>query len=128
MGKVGLAHLARAMDLLEDDLASRTGLRTPGGDMTLEGAELSRLVAVRMEQTQLGKQGFGLESTVTLELLNDPRPILGERVGAGAMGARLFELAGQLGSALVGASGTDTHAGTGGSLFLGFAFGAFASH
>ncbi len=116
------------MDLLEDDVLCGAELGAPGGDVALEGAELVGAIAPGEELGELAEEGLGLEGGVTLELSDNPGPVGLERVGAGAVGAGLLELAGQLAQPLVFAGGADTHARARRRLLLGFAFAAFVSH
>src|SRR5690606_33263278 len=51
--------------------------------------------------------------------------VVGEGVRAGAIGARLFEVAGELGGALVLSGGGWAHLGPGRGLLLGLAFATF---
>ena len=55
--------------------------------MALEGAQLVGLIAAGIELNQLGEEGLGLEGSVALKLGDDPGPVVGEGVGAGAVGA-----------------------------------------
>ena len=75
------------MDLGEDDLALGAVLQPPGGDLALERAELDRLVAAGPALAQQAEQRRGLEGRVALELLDDPRPVLGEGVRPRPVGA-----------------------------------------
>lgn len=59
-GKIGLGALAGRMDLFKDHLALWTLESSPGGDLPLEGAHLSRTVATGMALTQQRKQSGSL--------------------------------------------------------------------
>jgi hypothetical protein len=128
VGEVGLGTNAGVVHLSEHDLTVRAVERTPAGNMALERTELARLVALRMLATEFGEERVGLESGVAFEMGLYPGPVGLEGIGAGAIGARLPELAGEGAPSLVLAGGIGMHAGSRGSLFLGFALVAFTEH
>jgi hypothetical protein len=128
VGKVRLGDDARAMELAEENLPRRPVLGAPGGDLALEGPELGGLVVVRPALAEQGKERRRLQSRVAGELLLDPRPVVGERIGAGPIAAWRLQLAGQRAASFVGAGGPHAHPRPRGGLFLRLPFGAFAHH
>src|SRR6266511_3370527 len=127
VGEVGLAQPTGWMDLLKDDLTGRPSLGAPERNVALKCAQLDRLVAARVAQTQFIEERLDLQGWVTLQLGLDPGPILRKGIGTSAR-ARFLELRGQLGQAFIFAGGAQAHAGAGRSLFLGFAFTSFVQH
>jgi len=87
-----------------------------------------RLEALREVDLEQPEQGLTLQCWILLEVRDQPRPVVGERVRPRPIGARLLTLAGQLAPPLVSACGAHAHAGAGRRLFLGVAFGAFMQH
>ena len=128
MGEVGFGTAAGVMELGKHDLLVGAMLGTPERDMALEGADLAGLITVRMFATQGRKQRVGLQGVVTFELGLHPGPVGRKRVGAGAIRAGLLELAGEGAPLLIRTGSIGMHAGTGGSLFLGFSLAAFTEH
>lgn len=128
VGEVGLGAEARTMDLSEHNLTVRAVLGAPEGNMALEGAKLAHLVALGTLAAELSEERISLKSGVALELGLNPGPIGLEGIGAGAVGARLLELAGEGTPPLVLAGSIGMHASAGSSLFLSFPFTAFTEH
>ena len=93
VGKVRLSGFAWFMDLGEHHLTIRSVLRTPGGDVPLQGAQLPLLIATRLAFAQQSEQRLTLQRWVVLKQLGDPRPVVGKRVGPRAVRPRLLELA-----------------------------------
>ncbi len=116
------------MDLLEDHFLVGTMQCTPAGDMALERAQLVGLIAPRMALTQELEQRLGLQRGIALELGVDPGPVGGEGVGAGALGARCLELAGERAGAQVLAGGGHAHPSPSGRLVDGFPLMSFTEH
>ena len=112
----------------EDDLVLRAVLGPPARDVVLEGAQLAFLVVTRPPAREQGEEDRALQGRVALELGANPRPVLLEGIGPGAIGARGLELAGELAHSLILAGRPDAHPGPGRGLFLGLAFGALALH
>src|SRR6266511_2482375 len=127
VGEVGLAQPTGWMDLLKDDLTGRPSLGAPERNVALKCAQLDRLVAARVAQTQFIEERLDLQGWVTLQLGLNPGPILRKRIGARAS-AGLLELTGKLSQAFIFAGSAHAHTSTSGGLFLGFAFVAFVSH
>jgi hypothetical protein len=126
MCEIGLGDLTGTMDLRKDDLLLGTMLDTPGRDMALQGAKLDRLVALRMLGTQQRKERGCLKGGIALQLHDNPWPIVGEWIGAGAVGALVVTLAGKGGEMVILASGTYAHPSASCGEFLGQSFGAFS--
>src|SRR5262249_37741872 len=110
------------------DLLLRIVPGPPEGDLALEGAQLILLVVARPATREQGEEGRPLQGRIARELGTNPRPVLLEGIGPGAVGAGRLELAGELAGPLVLADCPDTHPGPGRDLLLGFAFGAFTLH
>ena len=128
VGEVRLGALPRPVDLREDHLPVGAVLGAPGGDVALERPQLRRLIAPGGPLAQQREERRRLQGGVARELLADPRPLVGEGVGAGQMGARLLQLAGQPAEALVLPRRADPHPGPRRRLLLGLAFGSFLDH
>jgi hypothetical protein len=128
MGEVGLATLAGLVDLFKEDVVVRAVEGAPGGDVALEAAQLAGGIALRSALSEDGKERFGLERRVALELLLDPGPVGEKRIGARAVVTRLAHATGEGGGAQVFAGGGHAHPGTGGGLFEGLSLGARAEH
>ena len=62
VGEVGLRRLAGLVDLGKDHLAARTVLSPPRGDLTMQRAQLTRLVATGMQFLQQPEQGRALQA------------------------------------------------------------------
>jgi hypothetical protein len=119
VGKVRGTQPTRFVDLSEKDLLGRPMQGTPLLDVPLQGAELSVGEATRIGALQPVEHGFGLQAGVKRQLLLDPWPDLGERVGAGSPAMLHAHLTGQLAEPAVRACGLVVDAGFGGGLTLG---------
>ena len=128
MGEVGLATLARLVDLRKDDVMVGAVEGTPGRDMALEATQLAGGIALRSALREDGKERFGLKRRVTLELLLDPGPVGEKGIGACAVVTRLAHATGEGGRAQVFAGGGHAHPGAGGGLLDGLALRAGAEH
>src|SRR5579859_2683062 len=128
IGEVGLRRFAGLVDLGKDHLAARTVLSPPRRDLTMQRAQLTRLVAARVELLQEPEQRRALQRRITLELASDPGPVLSERTRPGPIGARLLKLAGQLAASFVATQRAHAHACPRRGLFLSSTFGALAPH
>jgi hypothetical protein len=126
--EVGLRHLPRLVHLRKEHFPVRPVLRSPAGDMGLQRAQLPVLKDTGVLRLQQRKQGGGLQGRVSLQLRDHPRPHVGKRIGARAVGTGPLALAGQPALPLIGAHGAHTHASTGGGLGLGAPFGPFSEH
>ena len=78
--EVSLARLARPVVLREKHFHIRTVLRFPDIDPPLQRANLTRLVAARIQRLQVLEQHVRLERRRQLQQCDDLRPIIGERV------------------------------------------------
>ena len=103
-------------------------LGAPERNPTLKRAELALLIAFGVLVAEQRKQRVGLYGAIAFQMRLHPGPVIGERVGTRAIGAWLLELAGQRAAPLIVARRIGMHARPGSSLFLGFAFVAFAEH
>src|SRR5205814_1178162 len=101
------------MDLREDYVLRWSVLRSPGSYGVVQGSDLARLVATKVERPKQREQGGGLQRTVTLELADDPWPVGCEWVSSRPVTAGLFELAGELAKPLIATGGAHTHPSTG---------------
>jgi hypothetical protein len=119
VGEVRGTQPTRFVDLSEEDLLGRPVQGAPLLDVPLQGAELSVGEATGIGALQPVEHGFGLQAGVKRQLLLDPRPDIGERVGAGSPGMLHAHLAGQLAEPPILAGGLVVDAGPGGSLALG---------
>lgn len=126
--EIGLRPLPRPMDLLKDHVVGWPMERAPLGHPTLERAQLPRCIAGRCSFTEQRKERVGLERRVALQGGLDPRPVVGEGVGAGAIRAWAAQRAGYGPSAQIVAGGRHAHAGTGSGLGERFAFVSFTDH
>src|SRR3990172_325400 len=128
VGEVGLGDATRIVDLRKDHLLFRAVAHPPDGNLALQGAQLTLLVAPRVLLVEQGKEGGALQSGVALELSHNPAPVLLEGIGSGAIAAWLFELAGQIVQMLILASGNHAHSRSGCGLLLSAAFATFSFH
>jgi len=128
MRKVRLCVHTRLMNLGEHHLPRGTVLRSPGGDVFLQGPDLTFLVTTRLERSQQSEQRGRLERIVVLELADHPWPVGFEWVRPGSVSTRLFELSWQLAKPLVGSSRPHAHPSSVSRLFLSAAFGTFSHH
>lgn len=119
VGEVRGTQPTRFVDLSEEDLLGRPVQGAPLLDVPLQGAELSIGEATGIGALQPVEHGFGLQAGVQRQLLLDPRPDIGERVGAGSPGMLHAHLAGQLAEPPILAGGLVVDAGPGSSLALG---------
>jgi hypothetical protein len=110
---------ARFVGLGEEDLLGRPVQGTPLFDVPLQGAELPIGEAAGIGPLQPVEHGLGLQAGVEGQLLFDPRPDLGERVGTGSPGMLHAYLAGQLAEPPIFACGLVVDAGLGGGLAFG---------
>jgi hypothetical protein len=116
------------MNLSEHDLPRGSVLSSPGGDVFLEGSDLTLQVTTRLERSQQSEQRGGLQRIVALELRDDPWPIGFEWVRPCSVSTGLFELTGKLAETLVRTSRSQAHPSAVSRLFLSAAFGAFSHH
>ncbi len=128
VGEVRLRHDPGLMDLGEEDLLGRTVLRPPGGDLALEGAELDGLIVVRPAFAEQGEERRRLQGRVAGQLLLDPRPVVGKRIGARAIAAWRQQLAGQRAAVVRRRGRAHAHPRPRGGLFLGLPFRSFPEH
>jgi hypothetical protein len=85
-GEIGLHRLARAVLLGEEDLFVRPVLGAPLLDATLEGTQVSGLVALGVSLEQILEERLGLEIGSVCKPRGDLSPVLFERVRAGTPG------------------------------------------
>jgi len=81
------------MQLRKHHLTVGTVLAAPGGDVPLQRPQLTFLIATWLTVAQQPEQRLALQRRVVLEQIDDPRPVVGKRVGPRAVGSRLPELA-----------------------------------
>jgi len=128
VGEVRLGTLPRPMHLRENHLLRRPVPGPPCRDVALEGPQLDRLVAAGAALAQQREERRRLQGGIGRQLLTDPRPLLGEGIGAGDMRPRRPQLAGESARPLVFADGADTHPGPRRRLLLRFAFCSLLNH
>jgi hypothetical protein len=97
------------MSLLKDDILLRPMQRFPLRDMTLQRADLDRLVALRMPLAQQRKQRGPLQGRVSFQLRYDPRPIFFKRIRTRSPRVGTFQFAGQLSRPFIPASRSLAH-------------------
>lgn len=87
---------SRLVDLSKEDLLARSVQRPPLLHVPLQGPQLPLGKTPGVLTLQPGEQRLGLQAGVERQLLLDPRPDVGERVGPGSPGMLHAYLAGQL--------------------------------
>ena len=80
-GEVRLGRFARPMVLGEEDVLRRPCLRPPTSDVALQRPKLAGLVFAGMATGEVLEDRLGVEAVGELELHDNRRPVIRERVG-----------------------------------------------